>query len=359
MPSPAPVSRIRALFARAEDPYAGADMAMASRLGAVLWIVSAVVVLALLPLSPPDEAIGETGWAIAGATVLGALAGARLIRKGLVSWNQLLVTSYVSVVQIGALVWLAGGTGTPYAELYLLVALYAGALHPPRRVAGVVAALLVAHAAPLAYEGLTAERLGQATLRWVLLCAVAFLASGVIRSVRAQRLALRDRGEQAERLARIDELTTLPNRRALGEALATEIARSRRFAAPLSVVIADLDGFKQINDAHGHPAGDAALRAVADALRGTLRQYDSCFRWGGDEFVLLLPQTTSADAETVCRRATAAVAGCPSPTGGSLRVTCAPAQLAEGMEAEELLAAADAELLARKLAPSLRLAASA
>jgi diguanylate cyclase (GGDEF)-like protein len=188
---------------------------------------------------------------------------------------------------------------------------------------------------------------------------MALLAAGLMENVREQRIGLRTRREEAERLARIDELTELPNRRAFAEALAVEIARAQRFDSPLSLVVADLDGFKAINDLHGHPAGDVCLRAVADVLRATLRRYDACFRWGGDEFALLLPETMQDEAEIVCRRIAVAVAGRTQPDGRPLRITCAPAQLVEGMDGDTLVAAADAEMLERKRGPGLRLARSA
>ena len=99
---------------------------------------------------------------------------------------------------------------------------------------------------------------------------------------------------------------------------------------------------------------------VGGALRATLRQYDSCFRWGGDEFTLVLPETALADAEIVCDRiAQAVLAGCRGPDGMALRLTCAPAQLDEGMTGDDLVAAADQALLARKRRGGLRLAQSA
>ena len=352
------LAAVRGAFARSDDPYAGGDMATASRLGAALWVIAGVLTWLLLPLSQPVEAIGQVGWAVAAACTVVGLVGAKTIASGRVSWDGLLVSSYLGLAQVALLQWLAGGSGTPYGELYLLVVIYAGATHPPRRVAGVLLATAAGVAAPLAYEGVTGALLGQTALRVVLLSAVGLLASVLIRSVRAQRVGLRDRSDQAERLARLDELTGLPNRRAFGEALGMEISRAQRFGSPLTLLAADLDGFKQVNDTFGHPAGDACLRHVADILKLTLRQYDSCFRVGGDEFTLLLPETSAADAETVARRVTAAVAAVAGPDGASLRVTCAPAELAEGMTGDELVAAADAELLARKRSPGLRLAHS-
>ena len=350
---------IRAAFAPADDPYRGGDLATACRLGALLWIIATAVTWLLLPLSQPDEAIGDWGWAVAALVTSAGLVGVRRMRRGQVGWNELLATSYVAVAQVALFEWLAGGDGTPYPELYLLVALYAGALHPPRRLLGVIAAISAASAAPLVYATFSADRLGQTALRLLLLSAVALLASTLMRTVRAQRVGLRERGDQAEQLARVDDLTRLPNRRAFGEALDAEIARAERFGAPLSLVLADLDGFKGVNDGHGHPAGDACLRAAADALRATLRQYDACFRWGGDEFAILLPGTAVDEAEAACRRAREAVAAYPRPDGAPLGLTCAPAQLDAGMTSDDLVAAADAKLLERKRGPGLQLARSA
>ena len=88
-------------------------------------------------------------------------------------------------------------------------------------------------------------------------------------------------------LALHDPLTGLPNRRALAEALERAIARSQRTGLPLAVLALDLDGFKAINDRHGHPAGDATLLEVADRLRRTIRRSDLVARLGGDEFAVI------------------------------------------------------------------------
>ena len=100
---------------------------------------------------------------------------------------------------------------------------------------------------------------------------------------------------------RHDALTGLLNRRAYEERLPVEIARASRYAWPLSLCLLDLDGFKQINDKLGHPAGDRALQQVA-ALIDESRLTDDCFRIGGDEFALLMPKTCREDAEVAAAR---------------------------------------------------------
>lgn len=100
---------------------------------------------------------------------------------------------------------------------------------------------------------------------------------------------------------RHDALTGLLNRRAYEERLPVEIARANRYAWPLSLCLLDLDGFKQLNDTLGHPAGDRALQQVA-ALIDESRLSDDSFRIGGDEFALLMPKTCREDAETAATR---------------------------------------------------------
>jgi diguanylate cyclase (GGDEF)-like protein len=339
---------LRALFARSDDPYAGGDLVTARRLGAVLGAVAGGYALLLLPLSPPTAAIGGWGWLVAAASVAVAMATVAALARGGVGWNTMLVLSYVGVGQVALAHWLCGDA-SPYGEMYLLVAVFAGAVHPPRRVVGVLAAIAVLAPLPLAYGGWDAQLGAQTTTRLLLWSALALLASALMAQIRAQRLGLRDRGERAEALARVDELTGLPNRRAFEEALAAEISRARRAGAPVSLVMGDLDGFKAINDMRGHLAGDQCLRDVAAALRDRLRTHDACFRWGGDEFAVLLPETTRAEADAACVRLREAV-----ETRCGVGITCAGTQLTDGMTGEDLIRATDHALLdlkARRGAP--------
>jgi len=95
--------------------------------------------------------------------------------------------------------------------------------------------------------------------------------------------------ETLYRLAMFDPLTGLHNRRFAEPRMEAEVSRAQRKASPLTLLLLDLDGFKQINDQHGHPAGDAVLRAFADHLKNATRGSDLAARLGGDEFMLLLP----------------------------------------------------------------------
>lgn len=102
--------------------------------------------------------------------------------------------------------------------------------------------------------------------------------------------------------ARRDPKTEVLNQRGLDEAAGRELARATRFDRPLSLLVIDVDDLREINNRHGHIAGDAALVTLADLLRETRREYDICARIGGDEFVMLLPESGAAEAATIKER---------------------------------------------------------
>jgi diguanylate cyclase (GGDEF)-like protein/PAS domain S-box-containing protein len=108
--------------------------------------------------------------------------------------------------------------------------------------------------------------------------------------------------DELRRLSNTDSLTLLYNRRYLDQALQTELDRAQRYHLPVSVLMVDVDHFKRINDAHGHDQGDRVLQAVARTLRASLRGQDSPCRWGGEEFVAILPNTKKAGAFTLAER---------------------------------------------------------
>jgi len=114
-----------------------------------------------------------------------------------------------------------------------------------------------------------------------------------------------------ERLATTDALTGVWNRRHIMELAAAEVSRARRYHRPLSVLVFDLDHFKRVNDTYGHAAGDRALRAVVARARGALRTTDCLGRCGGEEFLVLLPETAPEEARVVAERVRTAIAAGP------------------------------------------------
>jgi diguanylate cyclase (GGDEF)-like protein len=147
--------------------------------------------------------------------------------------------------------------------------------------------------------------------------------------------------------SRVDALTEIPNRRALEETLAAEISRAERFGHGLAVVLLDLDHFKKTNDTHGHAAGDQLLREVARLLAASARQGDTVARWGGEEFVAVLPETSRAGALQLAERLRAAI-GRVSLGPMRASASCGVASFLPGDSTETLLAAADAALYRAK-----------
>ncbi len=153
--------------------------------------------------------------------------------------------------------------------------------------------------------------------------------------------------------ARTDPLTGLVNRRALDEELQRRFAERKRTGSPLSVLLIDVDRFKDFNDLHGHRAGDEALRVISGALRGTMRHVDMVARYGGDEFLVMLPGTTIDGAKLVAERTRQDISRtCFRYDGKNLGLTVSVgvAQLDGGEQIARLLQRADHAMYASKSA---------
>jgi len=159
--------------------------------------------------------------------------------------------------------------------------------------------------------------------------------------------------EELRDLSLHDELTGLANRRLLRNRLEMELDRARRFEHPLSVLAADIDDFKLLNDRHGHATGDAALREVASTMRASVRRVDTVARTGGEEFVVLLPQAELDEAFGVAEKLRRQIEARAMPGGqeqpnGRLTISVGVAALRDGDELDELLERADRALYAAK-----------
>lgn len=168
------------------------------------------------------------------------------------------------------------------------------------------------------------------------------------------RLARRNARMRLEiaRIANVDELTQLPNRRAILARGREEWQRARRADRPLAVAVVDLDHFKSVNDCYGHAVGDQVLRRFAETCRATLRAYDVCGRTGGEEFLVLLPDTLVSDAVKVLERLLETVRGArwiERPDGATVTVSAGLAATLESEPSlEATLARADAALYRAK-----------
>jgi len=156
---------------------------------------------------------------------------------------------------------------------------------------------------------------------------------------------------KVEEKARVDELTGLLNRRSLDEMITSEIGRHSRYGGIFSLIILDLDSFKEFNDNYGHLAGDKLLRQIGGVIKGAVRGADHAFRYGGDEFAILCPQTAIDAANQVAERVRKQVA--LKVKAGSIPITASLGLAgwpADGIGANEIIAAADAALYHAKRA---------
>lgn len=150
-----------------------------------------------------------------------------------------------------------------------------------------------------------------------------------------------------DELASLDPLTGLKNRRVFEERLQAEVATALRYGEPLSLLLADIDYFKVINDTYSHLAGDTILRQVGQLLQQHLRSSDLLARFGGEEFVLLLPRTDRAGAVQLGERLRAAVAAA-RPESVAVTISVGAATLSGGRSGPDLLLAADQALYCSK-----------
>jgi diguanylate cyclase (GGDEF)-like protein len=156
------------------------------------------------------------------------------------------------------------------------------------------------------------------------------------------------RFREARQLADLDALTGLHNRRYFHETLAREVARAQRYDRRLALIVFDLDDFKQVNDRIGHLAGDAVLAEAAERIRDVVRSADIACRVGGDEFAVILPESTLADADQLYRRIQAAVSARPLVQVGKLHLSAGVAELRSEDDGTSLFERADEALYRAK-----------
>lgn len=143
----------------------------------------------------------------------------------------------------------------------------------------------------------------QSAVRYsIALAALIFIVYTYERSLRRYNESEEKAQAKLERLSSVDYLTQLYNRRAISAELQKEIDRFERYQAPFSIVVVDLDNFKKINDTYGHNSGDIVLKGFADALKEALRRTEVVGRWGGEEFLIIFPNTSDTEAAGVLEK---------------------------------------------------------
>lgn len=298
---------------------------------------------------------------VAGATVPGfggegpmlavcLTVGAVFLGAGIAAWFLALRTpgwalasaAPLSVVVIGALNLLTRDASTGSQLFLLWPVLYTASFLSRRHTVGVLLAVL-------AVEGSVMGALqppSQALVDTLSLVLAFSMAAAAVLTFRGRVEVLLD---ALSTQAREDPMTGLPNRRAFDDHLQRLVAAADRSAQPLSLLLIDVDRFKEVNDSRGHMVGDQVLRAVAGALRASGREADIVARIGGDEFAVLLPSCALEDALPVGAAAADRAAARTARIGAPVTVSVGAATLPAGARtAPELFAAADSALYASK-----------
>ncbi len=278
-------------------------------------------------------------------------------------------------VRVGGERRLAGVAYLPELGWFEVTLLDLGVLVPLRDFAGLVAILAIALLSSLAIFNLILNRMVlrplaalEAAMRRVregdysapplprtageigrLMAHFESMAEAIGSQTRTLEDQVRDRTEALHLLARIDPLTELYNRRGMTELIEQEITRARRHGKSFGLLWLDIDWFKQVNDRFGHAEGDRVLAAVARLLRANIRPYDSPGRWGGDEFLVLVPESGADSVAGTGERIRAAIAeGLRLPSGDPVTVSVGAYLAAPGETLELILQRADQALYAAK-----------
>jgi len=183
-------------------------------------------------------------------------------------------------------------------------------------------------------------------LTTVVFSAIALIGPMVV----GTRFIRRDRALQEEitRLSQEDHLTGLLNRRRITQLLEHEVRRAHRYDTTFSIILTDIDHFKLVNDQFGHQAGDAVLKMIADVIKAGVRESDFVGRWGGEEFIILSPQTDIAGAISLAEKMLARLASAEFDKVGRRTASFGVASFNRGDDIEKLIGRADAGLYAAK-----------
>lgn len=344
------VSGVGPASTQERDPQAGQRLArgVASSVSAALYqrvvrVISLMFIGAVLVVASVTD--GDTGPAIYVMLAVGwflIVLFQDILPAGFLGRARRTVEAAAAVVFVTVLVQLSGGYDSPYFFGYVLLlgaaSLWASGFGPP--VMAVLTSAAYILAVYTAAEGvpLTPADVGRVAFNLVALALITYVATVIGREQRRAR-------EEALRLSRIDSLTGLHSRDHFVAEVEQELLRASRSGRPFALVMVDLDGLKAANDRFGHASGDLLLRAVAEVLRGDIRATDVAARFGGDEFVLLLPETDLAGALLVADKVRVDIRRLALPNNGSVIRTSASLGVVtfpdDGRTSSELLRRAD------------------
>jgi len=173
----------------------------------------------------------------------------------------------------------------------------------------------------------------------------------VVRISDGYQRSLKEANLRLSTAASTDYLTGLSNRRRILDQIDAELSRSRRHNTPFCIVLADIDEFKGVNDSYGHEAGDRVLMFVADSMRSSVRREDLCSRWGGEEFLICLPQATADQAVHVAEKLRTEIADSTvkyQQMDIRITVSLGVAEYRPGSKIDELIREADIAMIAAK-----------
>ena len=315
------------------------DGGSAGRLLGILYVLSGLVTLASPLLPTPD------GFHTAGVVWVGAAAtGAGLITLALpwARWSRraplLLIPPAFALIAVHNIT--GGADPYRYGLFFFIAFVFIGVTQDRGFAALAAAPATVAYLVPLLLAEAPASSLASAAYAVPI-----FVGVGETLAWRSERLRCAE--QRLHEMAYTDALTGLVNRPMFVERVTAALAE-RADRDRVWVLFADLDGFKPVNDRWGHDAGDRLLRAVAEAIRSCLPAGALPCRWAGDEFTVLLPDTSCEQAEETARAVERAVSGVEASCGARVGVTVGCAGAGATDTAEALIAAADAVMYARK-----------
>ncbi|MFC0676578.1 diguanylate cyclase domain-containing protein [Lysobacter korlensis] len=302
---------------------------------ALITLFGALATVCLLPIAGYRFATGDVAAGVIDLVVVAVIAGSVVYmwRGGSVEWAGRAAAGIgaIGVIVVASLVGLSG-------LLWTYPAVVAGFLLIERRHAiayGAVTVLIVAA---------TGQGFDSGFMR------VAFAVTGLVVGLFAYIFAHRTEHQrmQLERLVTRDTLTSAANRRAMEQELPIAVETSRRGNVPVSLAVLDIDHFKRINDGHGHETGDRVLVDFARVIGAATRRGDRLFRYGGEEFVLLLPGIDTTALASLCDTLRARVADMVEVDGRPITVSIGAAELGARESVSEWLARADSAMYRAK-----------